>query len=70
MSIKRYALFAFDIYYPCGGPRDYIDQLDRLPTASEAHDLVMRGRAYEFDRIVVFDRLTGQEVDFAAEPAE
>jgi hypothetical protein len=30
MTIKRYVLFAGDIYYPCGGMGDFIDDNDEM----------------------------------------
>lgn len=46
--MKRYLLFAGDIYYPAGGWRDFIGDFDVL---DEAKARLIRNRSYDWYQI-------------------
>jgi len=60
--IKRYAVFSFDTYYPEGGCGDYVTQTDDIPTEDDARAMAAVACGYR-DHVVIFDRLTEDEVD-------
>ena len=62
MEFKRYAIFSFDTCYPAGGSGDYVAQVDTIPTEDEAQAMCRAARGHR-DHVVIFDRLTEDEVD-------
>ena len=52
MTDKRFLLFAFDTYYPCGGIFDMVDSFDTLEEARSASEKLRRDCSHIYDRVV------------------
>jgi hypothetical protein len=55
-DLKRYALFAYDTYYPGGGWSDFVRSFDTVDEAAQ------HGRQLRDDYKVVIDLRTGEDV--------
>lgn len=60
--MKRFILFAWDVYYPAGGCNDMIGQFDTADEAKEC--LVNRAKVYRtYDEAEILDIQTGERIE-------
>ena len=64
--MKRYALFAYDCYYPCGGMNDFKASFDTLEKATAAAWTKIPSDdyrpVYEYDIVIIWDTTTNEEI--------
>ena len=61
MVIRRYMVFAYDMYYPSGGWSDYQASFDEFDDAVTMANSIREGRHAGFDVASIIDTVSGQE---------
>jgi hypothetical protein len=57
---KRFLVFKYDNFYPCGGTNDLQGSFDSL---SEATDFANGHEPYRFDYFEIYDRIEGVTIE-------